>query len=151
MVKVSNEIKLRSLVSHGAEVWQDGAWVPLSQIKLTAKRTPANMLAAARKAGIRCKCACGCGVVATYEQLQFDHAVARINGGGTEIRWIQPLRYDPCHKAKTRVDLKLRNKVRRIRQKFFGEGRPKSPWRWPSRSIPSRPLTGRPFQLYAIR
>lgn len=144
MTSVTNEMKLRCLVAHGALVFQGGAWVPLSQIKTNQRRTPTNLLNAARKAGITVKCACGCGVWATYAEINFDHAQARVNGGATAISWLQPLRYDPCHKAKTRKDLKLRDKMKRIREKFFGTRLPKRQW-------PSRTLSSRPFQLYAIQ
>lgn len=150
MVKVTSEIKLRSLISHGAQVWQDGAWRPLSQVKLSSKRTPTNMLNAARALGIVVKCSCGCGVMCSYGEIEFDHEIARINGGATSIAWIQPLRRE-CHREKTRIDLKIRDKCRRIRAKLMGEGKIKPKWRWPSRTIPSRPLSGRPFQLYAIQ
>lgn len=149
MTAVTNEMKLRSLISHGALVFDGGAWVPLARLKISKRRTPTNMLNAARAAGITVKCACGCGVWASYGEVDFDHSQARINGGATTIGWIQPLRRDPCHKAKTRIDLKVRDKVRRIREKFFGTRLPSR--KWPSRVIPSRPLSGRPFQLYAIQ
>lgn len=151
MKTVTPEMKLRSLISHGAQVWQEGAWRPLSQVKLSARRTPTNMLNAARAAGIVVKCACGCGAMCSYGEIEFDHAIARVNGGATTIGWLQPLRRDPCHRAKSRIDLKVRDKIRRIRQKFFGDRSPRRGWRWPSQVIPSRPLSGRPFQLYAIQ
>lgn len=143
MVKVSNEIKLRSLVSHGAMVFQDGGWVPLAKIKTNQRRTPTNLLAAARKAGISVKCACGCGSMCSYSEVEFDHQIARVNGGATTVAWIQPLRRE-CHRAKTRIDLKVRDKVRRIREKFFAPRLPKRRW-------PTRTLTSRPFQMYAIQ
>jgi len=143
MVKVSNEIKLRSLVSHGAMVFQDGGWVPLAQVKTSQRRTPTNLLNAARAAGITVRCACGCGAICSYGEIEFDHMQARINGGATTIDWIQPLRRD-CHRQKTRIDLKVRDKVRRLRDKFFGP-------RFPKRRWPSRTLTSRPFQMYAIQ
>lgn len=150
MVKVSNETKLRSLVSHGAMTFQDGGWVPLARVKTNARRTPTNMLIAASAAGLTVECACGCGAICSYGELEFDRMQARVNGGGTTIAWIQPLRRD-CQRQKTRIDLKLRNKIRRIREMFFGEGRTGPKRQWPSSVLPSRPLTGRPFQLYAIQ
>jgi hypothetical protein len=147
MVKVSNEIKLRSLVSHGAMTFQDGGWVPLARVKTNGRRTPTNMLIAASAAGLTVKCGCGCGAICSYGEIEFDRAQAKLNDGSTTISWIQPLRRE-CRRAKTRVDLKI---LRRIRQRLFGDGRPQPKRRCPSRVIASRPLTGRPFQLYAIQ
>mgnify|MGYP003646800049 CR=1 FL=1 len=138
MTSITDQIKWRVLVNYGAQVWQDGDWHPVQAVRYTGKPTATTKLNAARKAGCRVKCACGCGVWAPLADIEFDHQQARINGGATTIGWIQPLRRDPCHRAKTQTDLRLRDKVKRIREKFFGVRKPSRSWGY--RPIPSRPF-----------
>jgi hypothetical protein len=140
MTSTTDQMKWRVLVNYGAVIWQDGAWVPVHHVRYTGKPTARTKINAARLAGCQVKCACGCGVWASMGEIEFDHQQARINGGATTISWLQPLRRDPCHRAKTRIDLKIRDKVARIREKFFGSSKPKRSWGY-------RPIASRPFQV----
>ena len=77
-------------------------------------------------------CACGCGVKLGLagEGIEFDHTLALINGGANRETNIQALRA-PCHKPKTREDVKTKAKIARVRKKHLGiqQARKKIPYR----------------------
>jgi 5-methylcytosine-specific restriction endonuclease McrA len=57
-------------------------------------------------------------------RAEFDHIVSLILGGQHRESNLQLL-CDACHKAKTRLDVKLKAKVARVRQKNLGIKRPR--------------------------
>src|SRR5207237_1569758 len=106
--------------AYGAMAFYGGAWVAVAQVRSTQRPTARNRLNLLRKLGCVVKCACGCDVWSTLGETQFDHVSATCNGGPNRVGYLQPLRRDPCHFRKTKGDLQLRDKVKRIREKFFG-------------------------------
>ena len=78
-----------------------------------------SVVVAARREGVQCA-ACG----ATGEPLQVDHILALARGGEDELSNTQLL-CSPCHKRKTREDVRAIAKTKRIRKKHFGEGKPR--------------------------
>lgn len=83
-------------------------------------------------------CACGCGVKLgmAAEPIEFDHAVALINGGENCETNLRALR-KPCHAAKTRKDVAEKSTVARKRAKHLGLTKPK-------RKMPYRKFDGTP-------
>ena len=63
----------------------------------------------------------GCCVKCGVETLdgQYDHAISLILGGENRESNIQLLCV-PCHKAKSRLDVKLKAKVARVRKRHLG-------------------------------
>lgn len=59
-------------------------------------------------------------------QARFDHVIPLILGGQNREMNIQLL-CDDCHTAKTRLDVKLKAKVARVRKKHLGITRPRQP------------------------
>ena len=60
--------------------------------------------------------------------FEFDHIHQRAIGGPDDEDNLRPL-CKPCHKRKTAKDAGVRAKIRRIRRKWFGEGKPERvPW-----------------------
>lgn len=55
---------------------------------------------------------------------EYDHAIPIILGGENRESNLQLLCV-PCHKAKTRLDVKLKAKVARVRKKHLGIARPR--------------------------
>lgn len=53
-----------------------------------------------------------------------DHVVPLILGGRHSEDNLQPLCTEPCHAAKTRLDVKLKAKVARVRQRHLGIRKP---------------------------
>lgn len=51
---------------------------------------------------------------------QADHVVPLILGGSHAETNLQPLCTSPCHAGKTRLDVKLKAKVARVRKKHIG-------------------------------
>jgi len=62
-----------------------------------------------------------CGVEALTGQ--YDHAISLILGGENRESNLQFLCV-PCHKAKTRLDVKLKAKVARVRKRHLGLRKP---------------------------
>lgn len=60
---------------------------------------------------------------------QYDHIIPLILGGGhreTNLQWLCV----PCHKGKTKLDVKLKAKVARVRSKHIGIKKPRTMTRW---------------------
>jgi 5-methylcytosine-specific restriction protein A len=72
---------------------------------------------------------------------QYDHAISLILGGKNAESNIQLLCV-PCHKGKTRLDVKLKAKVARVRQRHIGIKKPRTIRAW-------RKFNGQP--VYAER
>jgi 5-methylcytosine-specific restriction protein A len=66
-------------------------------------------------------CCAKCGVEATTGQ--YDHAISLILGGENRESNLQFLCV-PCHTAKTRLDVKLKAKVARVRARHIGLKKP---------------------------
>ena len=67
-----------------------------------------------------------CGT--TEGPFEADHMHQRATGGGDETENGRRLCLD-CHKRKTAKDAGVRAKIKRIRRKWFGEGKPERlPW-----------------------
>jgi 5-methylcytosine-specific restriction protein A len=64
-----------------------------------------------------------CGLEANSSQ--YDHAISLILGGENRESNIQLLCV-PCHKAKTRLDVKLKAKVARVRMRHAGIKKPRT-------------------------
>jgi len=75
----------------------------------------------ARKAGDCCK---KCGNPIAGKSAEFDHAIPLILGGQHRESNLQLL-CTPCHGAKTKLDVKLKAKVARVRKKHLGISRPR--------------------------
>lgn len=60
---------------------------------------------------------------------QYDHIIPLILGGGHRETNLQLLCV-PCHKGKTRLDVKLKAKVARIRSRHAGIRKPRTITRW---------------------
>lgn len=80
-------------------------------------------------------CCAKCGV----ESLsgQYDHAISLILGGENRESNLQFLCV-PCHKAKTKLDVKLKAKVARVRARHIGVKHRR-------RTIPGRKFDGTPI------
>lgn len=76
----------------------------------------------ARKADDCCQ-QCGQPIVGKV-RAAFDHVVPLILGGGHRETNLQLLCETPCHKAKTALDVKLKAKVARVRQRHLGIRKP---------------------------
>jgi 5-methylcytosine-specific restriction protein A len=76
-----------------------------------------------------------CGVEAAVGQ--YDHAISLILGGENRESNLQFL-CTPCHKAKTKLDVKLKAKVARVRARHLGVKRRR-------RTIPGRKFDGTPI------
>jgi 5-methylcytosine-specific restriction protein A len=63
--------------------------------------------------------ACGCGVLS----CEFDHVIPLVLGGQHREGNLQLLCL-PCHKAKTKLDVKLKAKVARVRKRHVGIKKP---------------------------
>lgn len=72
-------------------------------------------------------CCSKCGV----ETLtgQYDHAISLVLGGQNRESNLQFLCV-PCHKAKTRLDVKLKAKVARVRKRHLGIKKPRTIRSW---------------------
>jgi 5-methylcytosine-specific restriction protein A len=66
-------------------------------------------------------CCAKCGVEATTGQ--YDHAISLILGGENRESNLQFLCV-PCHKAKTKLDVKIKAKVARVRARHIGLKKP---------------------------
>lgn len=76
----------------------------------------------ARKAGDCCqKCS---APITPPLRAEFDHVTPLILGGEHREKNLQLL-CDPCHKAKTALDVKLKAKVARVRKRHLGITRPR--------------------------
>lgn len=98
-------------------------WIGRADDSAIPPRVKARIVAA--QAGI---CACGCGnkLGVAGERIEFDHAVALINGGDNRESNLRALRA-PCHKAKTAADVHLKSIVARKRGKHLGLTASKAP------------------------
>lgn len=77
------------------------------------------------------------------QSIQFDHLHADGLGGAHEYQNLRPIHYDPCHKRKTKRDVKDMAKIDRI--PGVTKGRP--PTIWPQgKKIQSRPFSKRASQ-----
>lgn len=67
----------------------------------------------------------------TVEALtgQYDHAISLIVGGENRETNLQFLCI-PCHRAKTRLDVKLKAKVARVRKRHIGIKKPRTIRAW---------------------
>ena len=97
-------------------------WIGRSDDTAIPPRVKARVVG--RQDGI---CACGCGVKLGLagERIDFDHALALINGGENREANIQALRA-PCHALKTRQDVATKAKSARVRKKHLGLHQPKA-------------------------
>lgn len=68
-----------------------------------------------------------CGLEAVSGQ--YDHAISLILGGSNRESNIQLLCV-PCHKAKTKLDVKLKAKVARVRKRHIGIKKPRTIRSW---------------------
>lgn len=68
-----------------------------------------------------------CGVEAWAGE--YDHAISLILGGQNRESNIQLLCV-PCHRAKTKLDVKLKSKVARVRKRHLGIKKPRAMTRW---------------------
>lgn len=154
--------KHRILVHNGALVVQDGAFVPIAQVRF-ATLSLHRRFKLAREWGCAVKCACGCGVWARLQDVDFDHIKDHVMGGPTAIANGRPLRRQPCHAAKSAASQAVTGKVTRVRRKLSvtrrrdAEPSPATTAKrsaWPTRSftsskikrrIASRPMQSRPF------
>lgn len=62
-------------------------------------------------------------------RAEFDHVIPLIIGGEHRETNLQLL-CDPCHTNKTALDVKLKAKVARVRQKHMGLKKPRTITRW---------------------
>lgn len=74
------------------------------------------------------KCA-GCAADLRHVRWDIDHRIALELGGRHEIANWQPLCVDPCHRLKTKKDVKAIAKSRRIRKREAGETITRNPIR----------------------
>lgn len=142
--------KYRILVRFDALVLQDGAFTPIAQVRFGTLSTH-KRFALCRAWGTAVRCACGCGAWAPLAEIDFDHVDEYVKGGPTAIGNGQPLRRDPCHKAKSAIGAAVTGKVTRTRRKLSvtlkrdAQHSPSSAKRraWPTRSLQSRPFDTR--------
>lgn len=59
-----------------------------------------------------------------------DHIIPLILGGRHAEDNLQPLCDDPCHPAKTKLDVKLKAKVARVRKRHIGIKKPRTIRAW---------------------
>jgi 5-methylcytosine-specific restriction protein A len=81
----------------------------------------------AQNAKFRCQ-KCGLPTVGKLRG-QADHIIPLILGGGhreSNLQWL----CEPCHKAKTRLDVKLKAKVARVRKHHVGIKKPRTIRSW---------------------
>lgn len=81
----------------------------------------------ANRAELRCR-TCGRTVGAKL-RAEFDHVIPLILGGENRESNIQLL-CSECHAGKTKLDVKLKAKVARVRKKHLGIKKPRTMTRW---------------------
>ncbi len=88
---------------------------------------------------------CWCGDAITDDAWDVEHELARELGGSDEPDNLRPIHRDPCHRAKTAIDIKAIAKSNRIRRANgpAEQRKKKQPIRtratkWPKRSFPKR-------------
>jgi 5-methylcytosine-specific restriction protein A len=59
-----------------------------------------------------------------------DHVIPLILGGRHAEDNLQPLCTEPCHSAKTKLDVKLKAKVARVRKRHLGLKKPRTIRAW---------------------
>lgn len=82
----------------------------------------------ARKADDCCQ-KCGQAIVGKV-RAAFDHVIPLIIGGENRESNLQLLCESPCHKAKTRRDVKIKAKVARVRRQKLGIKKPRTIRSW---------------------
>ena len=68
-------------------------------------------------------------IVGPHLAARFDHITPLILGGGNRESNIQLL-CEPCHSAKTALDVKLKSKVARVRKRELGIKKPRTILAW---------------------
>lgn len=81
------------------------------------------------------------GKIGATEEWDADHMLSRELGGSDETENLAPAHRDPCHRQKTKEDVRLIAKSNRIRRQLDPETRRISKHKLPKgRAIPSRPF-----------
>jgi 5-methylcytosine-specific restriction protein A len=99
-------------------------WVGKTDDSAIPQRVKDRLLLASGKCCVRCTRAVGGKL-----RAEFDHIIPLILGGGNRESNLQTL-CSECHGAKTKLDVKLKSKVARVRQKHAGLKRPRTIRAW---------------------
>lgn len=76
-------------------------------------------------------CQCGCNIkISARDKWETDHIDAIINGDGENRESNLQTLLAEHHKAKTKLDVKLKAKVARVRKKNLGIKKPRTMTRW---------------------
>lgn len=99
-------------------------WIGKTDDSTIPDRVKERVLRASEDSCVRCSRKVGGKL-----RPEFDHVTPLILGGQNRESNLQLL-CNECHGAKTKLDVKLKSKVARVRQKSFGIKKPRTITKW---------------------